>query len=159
MDSSDFYYGGLGRPWLCFLQISRQQKIMTAKLIHQLVNTNWQSHIYYGDSDLCPCCAVDEETFRHVLSCPAETTASHRSLALSTLLISLKQIGTPSSITEAIAHGFHSWPAAPHTWVHALTAGQLGSTAAHLTIAFMNNFTASVGIIFIWADQVHLERK
>jgi hypothetical protein len=41
---------------LAFHRLSCQRKISTAKLIHQLLNTNRQNHIYYGDSPTCPCC-------------------------------------------------------------------------------------------------------
>jgi hypothetical protein len=53
-----------------FCRLSRQQKISTTKLLHKLINTNCQNRIYYGTSDLCPCCGIHEESFHHLLTCP-----------------------------------------------------------------------------------------
>jgi hypothetical protein len=124
---------------LAFRRLSRQRKISTAKLIHQLINTNRQNNLYYGDSTTCPCCKQIEESFLHVLSCSAVSAIAHRSSALSHLLSSLKQIGTPPKIITAFEHGFQHWMASS-TRIHAPTAGQLGSTAALLTTAFHEQF-------------------
>ena len=45
-----------------FKSMTRNNKIMTAKLIHSLVNTNKQNQKFYGKSPLCPCCKTAEET-------------------------------------------------------------------------------------------------
>lgn len=48
----------------------------TAKIIHQLINTNRQNHLYYKTSPNCLCCQEAEETCEHVLTCPAEAVAT-----------------------------------------------------------------------------------
>jgi hypothetical protein len=103
---------------LAFRRLSRQRKISTAKLIHQLINTNRQNNLYYGDSPTCPCCKHIEESFLHVLSCSDVSAIAHRSSALSHLLSSLKQIGTPPKIITAFEHGFQHWMASS-TRIHA----------------------------------------
>jgi hypothetical protein len=80
-----------------------------------------------------------EETFLHVLSCADEPATDHCSSALSNLLSSLRKIGTPKKIIEAIKHGFKHWLNST-TQVHALTVGQLVSTATLLTTAFHKQF-------------------
>jgi hypothetical protein len=71
---------------IAFWRLFWQQKISTAKLLHQLINTNRQNRMYYGTSDLCPCCWAQEETFHHLLSCPDTAMADCQSKALHTLL-------------------------------------------------------------------------
>jgi hypothetical protein len=124
---------------LAFRRLSRQQKISTAKIVHQLINTNRQNHIYYNDSPLCPCCKLDDETFLHVFSCPDGSATSHRTLAQKQLISTLKNIGTPQQIVDAIDHGFQHWihPAQP---VRSSMAGRLGVVAALLTTAFHEQF-------------------
>jgi hypothetical protein len=52
-------------------RLTWSQRISTAKLIHGLANTNYQNKVYYGTTSLCPCCSTAEESFEHVLHCPA----------------------------------------------------------------------------------------
>jgi hypothetical protein len=124
---------------LAFRHLSHQQKITTTKLLHQLINTDRQNHLYYGDSTLCPCCKLEEETFIHVLSCADGSTANHHDLAQAQLTSSLNHIGTPKQIIEAIEHGFKNWLHPIHP-VRAPMAGQLGSIVALLMIAFHEQF-------------------
>jgi hypothetical protein len=65
-----------------FKRLTRNQQITTSKIIHQLLmNTNRQNKLYYGSSNLCPCCQLAEETFQHVLHCPAPSSSTHCSKA------------------------------------------------------------------------------
>jgi hypothetical protein len=75
--------------------LSRQQKIQTAKLIHNLANTNLQNHLYYGTSSACPGCQQDEETFEHVLTCSFPPTRRHRDTCIKVLESSLLQCLPP----------------------------------------------------------------
>jgi hypothetical protein len=50
---------------LAFKRLSRSRQITTAKLIHELVNTNVQNQRYYNKSPICACCLTEEETFAH----------------------------------------------------------------------------------------------
>jgi hypothetical protein len=79
---------------LAFRCLSRQQKIFTAKLIHQLMNTNRQNLIFYGHSHLCPCCGEEEETLAHLLAC---RMTNARIKHLDMLQTSLNQNRHPSS--------------------------------------------------------------
>jgi hypothetical protein len=53
-----------GKAFKC---LTRQQQIHTSKLVHQLVHTNWQNHLFYGQDKTCPLCPSAEESFIHVL--------------------------------------------------------------------------------------------
>jgi hypothetical protein len=117
-----------------FHRLSRQQKISTAKLLHQLINTNRQNKLYYRISDLCRGCGLHEESFHHLLTCPDSSMVDCRVAALDNLLTSLKAIGTPNQIVDALKHDFQSWDMVSHPV--ALTAGQLGASATLLTTAF-----------------------
>jgi hypothetical protein len=117
-----------------FCWLSQQLKISTAKLLHQLINTNHQNKIYYGTSNLCPCCGLHEESFHHLLTCPDYSMVDCQVVALDTFLTSLKAIGTPNQIIDALKHGFQSWDMVSHPV--AFTAGQLGASATLLTTAF-----------------------
>lgn len=61
------------------------------------------------ESDTCPCCLSDSETFNHMLSCPSEATTEFRNEKLSWLEENLKNIGAPPNKTEAIIHGISHW--------------------------------------------------
>jgi hypothetical protein len=92
-----------------FKQLSRFQRIGTSKLIHNLSNTNRQNKLLYGQSDLCPGCGENEETFEHVLQCSHAPTALVRTAALSGLEQSLIAIATPKKVSEVILGGFRDW--------------------------------------------------
>jgi len=49
-----------------FLHQMQHQQISTAKVIHNLSNTNRQNHLFYQATSLCPLCQAQEETFEHV---------------------------------------------------------------------------------------------
>jgi hypothetical protein len=53
-----------------FISHTRNNQIMIAKIIHKLVNTNYQNHKFYGKSPLCPCCQDSVETLQHIYLAP-----------------------------------------------------------------------------------------
>jgi hypothetical protein len=105
------------------------------------MNTNRQNRLYYGTSDICPCCNSAKETFALVLSCLDEATANHCSTAFNLFLTQLKFAGTPIQVLDAITYGTHHWlgQTDPST-VHALTAGSLHAGDTILTTAFIEQF-------------------
>lgn len=58
-----------------FNRLPRCLTITTAKLIHNLANTNRQKILYYKSCALCPGCQAEEETFEHILKCSFPSTA------------------------------------------------------------------------------------
>lgn len=126
-----------------FKQLTRGNKIMVAKLIHKLVNTNKQNQLFYGKSPLCPCCQSSEESLPHLLSCDSDSAMEHRNKALLELQSNLKTINTPMEVIDAIKYGMLQWIAGQqgeHTTVHALTAGSLRGPDISLTMAFTDQF-------------------
>jgi hypothetical protein len=119
-----------------FKRLTRNGKIHTAKLIHQLVNTNIQNQLYFGTSPLCPCCLSAEETFSPNTCCPAPSAAAHRSSAFQLLLDDLKKVQTPQEILDAISHGQTLWRSHTATPARALTFGSLKAPDIVLTAAF-----------------------
>jgi len=97
---------GLQRPheW-AFFRLSRGRQYSTTKIVHELVNTNRQNHLYYGHYPLCPLCNQEEETFQHVLVFPQAVTIQNA--ALEELIKSLRAIQTPDPVIEVIQHDFH----------------------------------------------------
>jgi hypothetical protein len=91
-----------------FNYLSRHQQIQTAKLIHNLANTNRQNHLYYGTSSACPGCLHQEETFEHVILCQVNTTRVFWDLRLKDLETSLQQCLLPP-IIRVIYQGFSNW--------------------------------------------------
>jgi len=77
-----------------FRRLHRYAQHSTAKLVHGLVNTNRQNHLYYGHSSLCPICNSEEETLSHVFSCAAPAAANHRLKSLEDLRKTLISILT-----------------------------------------------------------------
>jgi hypothetical protein len=71
---------------LAFHKLTRKCKISTAKLIHHLVNTNWQNNFYYGTSSFCPCCQRVDETLERVLLCSSPVMSNHHTSSISQLL-------------------------------------------------------------------------
>jgi hypothetical protein len=47
------------------------ERLLNVKISHRLLQTNYCNHRMYGTSTLCPCCRMPDETFAHVLTCPA----------------------------------------------------------------------------------------
>jgi hypothetical protein len=124
-----------------FRRLHRYAQHSTAKLVHGLVNTNRQNHLYYGHSSLCPICNSEEETLSHVFSCAAPAAASHRLKSLEDLRKTLISISTPEPVVAAIQHGFQQWcQETSRQHARALTAGSLRGPDAVLTSAFHEQF-------------------
>jgi len=124
-----------------FRRLHRYAQHSTAKLVHGLVNTNRQNHLYYGHSSLCPICNSEEETLSHVFSCAAPAAANHRLKSLEDLRKTLISILTPEPVVAAIQHGFQQWcQDTSRKHARALTAGSLRGPDAVLTSAFHEQF-------------------
>jgi hypothetical protein len=122
-----------------FRRLSRGRQCSTAKLLHQLANTNKQNHLYYSHSSLCPICHQEEETFQHVLTCHQAGDARHA--ALEDLVKTLHAIQTPDTVIDALEYGFSQWLSnTDPSRVRALTAGSLRGPDAVLTSAFLEQF-------------------
>jgi hypothetical protein len=120
-----------------FRRLPRYSQHSMAKLVHGLVNTNRQNHLYYGQSFSCPICQGPEETLLHVFTCPNSEAAAYRLLRLDELYTDLLKANTPPPILAAIKHGFSSWLQNPEsTDIKAMTAGSLRGPDAVLTAAF-----------------------
>jgi hypothetical protein len=91
MDPLQIYTGQLECPWKSIHQLTRQQKISVAKLVHGLANTNHQNPLSYNTSPLCPICNAVEETFEHVLTFKHPSTTSFRDACLLQMDKELKQ--------------------------------------------------------------------
>lgn len=142
-----------------FKQLTTAQQISTAKLIHQLANTNRQNHLYYKTSPTCPCCQEAEETFEHVLLYPAEAVANHREIALQELTTSLEKLATPPPVVEAIIHGTLSWLNHSHDGtraVRAQVAGSLRAADVLLTSAFQEQYH-TVGWFQLFLGRISLK--
>jgi hypothetical protein len=85
-----------------YKRLTRNQKIGTTKLIHNLANTNRQNHLFYGTTNLCPGCHSLEETFEHVLKCNCRATTEHRDECLKVLEANLAKISTPVPLINTI---------------------------------------------------------
>ena len=124
-----------------FSRLSRTRQYSTAKLIHNLVNTNKQNSLYYGSTALCPICSEAEESLPHVLTCSHTDAINHREKALGNLKATLQAIATPWPIIDAILCGFSIWTKDPTTTqARAPTAGSLRGPDAILTTAFREQF-------------------
>jgi hypothetical protein len=125
-----------------FSRLSRQQQISTAKLVHNLANTNRQNHLLYNKPSTCPCCNTDEETFEHVLRCHSESANTHRTQAIDELVASLNKLNTPSTVIDAILHGITSWLEFPNgdQRIRAPTVGSLKAADVILTAAFQEQY-------------------
>jgi hypothetical protein len=123
-----------------FQQLTRHQQIFTAKLIHNLANTNKQNYLYYKTSSLCPGCQTTEETFEHVLLCPLPQTIQYRQLILEHLHIQLRKIQTPLPVIEAIMKGFKDWEEKPSGRSRAPTYGSLLGPDILLTSVYYEQF-------------------
>jgi hypothetical protein len=92
-----------------FKRLTCNRKIHTSKLVHQLINTNRQNHMYYGSSSLCPCCQEEVEIFPHVLQCKSPSASYQHIVALETLRKNLQSIHTPSNMIAALLQGIKQW--------------------------------------------------
>jgi hypothetical protein len=122
-----------------FCRLPRYSQHSTAKLIHGLVNTNKQNHMYYGQSFLCPICHAVEESVDHVFTCSHPDASQHRQKCLDDLQRTLQHHLTPSPIIDAIIYGF-SIQHRDTQEVRALTAGSLRGPDAVLTSAFHEQY-------------------
>jgi hypothetical protein len=128
---------------MAFRCLTRSRQITTAKLIHDIANTNVQNHRYYNKSPKFLCCLTIDETITHVLSCLSTSAAEYRNQALQQPQKDLKSINTPSEVVEALSHGTTMWlrrQIDPYCAVRALTAGTLKGTDMLLTMAFNKQF-------------------
>jgi hypothetical protein len=126
-----------------FKSHTRTNQIMIAKIIHNLVNTNYQNNKFYGKSPLCPCCQTSAETLQHILSCTSQGSTETREAALRTLETDLTSINTPPQVTEAIAYGIQTWinnQNNEQTSAHAPTVGSLRGPDVLLTAAFHEQY-------------------
>lgn len=108
-----------------FRHQTRHQQVHTAKIVHNLSNTNRQNHLMYQADPLCPLCQAHEETFEHVLQCPAKEASTYRVEQLTLFETTLKQLGTPLIIIQSIMQGFHHWLTPPGTHSRAPTYGSV----------------------------------
>ncbi len=142
-----------------FKQLTKALQISTAKIIHQLANTNRQNHLYYKTSPTCPCCQEAEETFEHVLLCPAEAVTIHREIALQDLTTSLEKLATPPPVVEVIIHGTLSWlnhSQGDTRSVRAQVAGSLRAADILLTSAFQEHYH-TVGWFQLFLGRISLK--
>lgn len=124
-----------------FKRLHRYHQHSTAKLIHGLVNTNRQNHLFYGTTSQCPICSSEEETLLHVFTCSHPSAIQHRQSCLEKLLSTLDNTQTPQPIIDTIQYGFQQWTGAlDQPYVRAPTAGSLRGPDAILTSAFHEQF-------------------
>lgn len=86
------------------------QKIATAKLTHDLLNTGAQKKLYGQDATgLCPVCQLQLETVDHVFQCEHSSSIELKRGLLEKLSDDLGLLGTPSSIRQAMTTGLEWW--------------------------------------------------
>jgi len=122
-----------------FSRMTKFQQIASAKLVHNLANTNRQNFLLYKSTPLCPLCNDYEETFQHVLQCREASASTHRAAQLHTLEIHLINIQTPREIVRAILHGFREWQYSRQR-SRALTFGSVYGPDVLLTSAYHEQF-------------------
>jgi hypothetical protein len=127
---------------LAFHRLPWHHRIYTAKLIHNLANTNRQKRLYHGTPPLCPGCVQVEDTFEHVLTCPFPSMHAHQDAGLKQLETALTSI-LPSPLLRMIFHGFSNW-LQPTTSGHTgpLTSGSITGINMILTVAYTEQFTS-----------------
>jgi hypothetical protein len=126
-----------------FSSLSHSNRVMVAKLQHNLINTNHQNARFYGKSPKCPCFLSHVETLDHLLSCSSEGAAEHRQKAITLLETDLASIKTPVEVISAILHGTTMWvrlQTEADLQVHAQTVGSLRGPDMLLTAAFTEQF-------------------
>lgn len=90
---------------------------------------------------MCPICTDTEESLQHLFTCRHEQATTHRLQAFDNFHKTLRAIGTPLPVIDAIIHGFTQWTRDPtQIQVRALTAGSLRGPDAVLTSAFREQF-------------------
>ncbi len=88
---------------------SHTQCISITKLAHGLYQTSRKDNMYYGASDLRPCCRETTETLAHIFTCRSPIVTDNRNIQRKQLHDSLHQLGTPKKIVHAITHGLAEW--------------------------------------------------
>ncbi len=128
---------------MAFKGLTRNGKIMVAKLIHKLINTNQQNHKFYGKSALCPSFQIKVESWNHVFTCGSQGPTESRKTSITELQKNLATINTPVELISAITHGMEMWERSqdnPQLQIHALTVGSLHGSHVLLTAAFTEQF-------------------
>jgi hypothetical protein len=123
-----------------FRRLTRHQQILTAKLIHNLANTNRQNFLYYQQSPLCPGCQDTEETMELVLHCHCPQTEECRQQQLRELQTTLTNLNTPPPVLQAIMKGFQDWITPSPVRSQAPTYGSLRGPGVILTSAYYEQF-------------------
>jgi len=123
-----------------FNRLPRCLTITTAKLIHNLANTNRQKILYYKSCALCPGCQAEEETFEHILKCSFPSTAKFWQEQLLELHTALENHCTPPAVCAALLHGFRDWIDPPTVCYHTPTSGSLRGPDILLTEAYYEQF-------------------
>jgi hypothetical protein len=136
MVSKGVWHGGLaGTP----ARLYSSYKI-PATLNHQahsqLSKYKSTNSLFYGTSNLCPGCQLEEETFEHVLRCSLPATVQFREEQLEVLSSNLKRIHTPEQVVITIMHGFQVWLTPTCLTSRAPTAGSLKGQDILLTTAY-----------------------
>jgi hypothetical protein len=119
-------------------------------MLHHLMNTNRQNKLYYGSSDLCPCCHLAVESFSHVLSCCDPSAATNHESAFAQFMTALSNTQSPLPIIEAVKHGTKHWLDPGSNRVRALTAGSLHPGDTLLTTAFQTISQYRLVSFFSW---------
>jgi hypothetical protein len=119
-----------------YTRLTKFQQLSVTKLIHNLANTNRQNYLFYGTSNLCPGCQLEEQTFEHVIRCSLPATVQFRDEQLEVLSSNLKRIHTPEQIVITIMHGFWVWLTPLSSTSRAPTAGSLKGQDILLTTAY-----------------------
>jgi hypothetical protein len=59
---------------------SKRVRRSITKLAHGLYHTSRKDNMYYGASNLCPCCNEASETLAHIFTCPSPDVADNRKI-------------------------------------------------------------------------------
>jgi hypothetical protein len=112
------------------------QRITYTKIAHNLLNTNRQNSLFYGGSSLFPGCLSTEETFGHVLQCPATSIAIFRQDCETVLWKYLSKIQTPPIILAAIRYGLDTWSHSTATKATSLPDDVTAAIASQSTLGW-----------------------
>jgi len=124
-----------------FKRLPRYSRHSPSKILHGLVNTKRQNHLFYETSPLCPICQLAEETMQHLFSCPHSSAVAHRNQCLDKLYHTLTTAQTPEPLLDSLRYGFQTWFSnTPSTLVRAPTAGSLWGPDAVLATAFHEQY-------------------
>lgn len=83
-----------------FIRLPQFQHHSTDKVVHSLLNTNCQNHLYYGAPNTCPICDQLEETMSHVLTYSHKMAVTCQDVTLKTLETTLKNSYTPVPVID-----------------------------------------------------------